>query len=505
MGCNGSNDRGNNQPRAQQQQMVGNPAPQHPAQRTWSQRLRDGDVPDAVNSQDFANLLPHLFNSGENDNQNLEEEDSKYSEDFKELEGEDRFEAMIRRIEMRKSNFYKKMGSKPTSDKNMSTEEKINYLREKLNVYKVSFTQGSNVIYIDREDIFYDSFTQFMNMDHQKELKIFFRGEMKYSGQDAGGMEKEWFTLLTEQFLDPETGLFRETATDEVSYVINEKSYETEDYLKKFEFFGLALAKAVFDEIPLNLCLNDLFFKLFINPNYDVTLEDIKEFDSAVYNSLKYMLENQIDEDELMEFYFQHDFDGHSYPLDQGGEERRVTDDDKEIYIILKVNFMVKNFIMTQVNAVREGFFKLIPNEAIKNFTYEELRYLCCGEDAIDIEDWKKNTIYLDDYDSTTQVIQWFWSYLEECDEDDLRSIFQFVTGISKLPAGGFNALKKNRGDQAKFCIRPVDYEDENSLPKAYTCFNRLHLPRYPEEDDLVDAFDTLLEQKEIYGFGLED
>lgn len=83
---------------------------------------------------------------------------------------------MVRRIEMRKSNFYKKMGRKPTSDKNMSilknlcigTEEKINYLREKLNVYKVSFTQGSNVIYIDREDIFYDSFTQFMNMDHQK-------------------------------------------------------------------------------------------------------------------------------------------------------------------------------------------------------------------------------------------------------------------------------------------------------------------------------------------------
>lgn len=29
---------------------------------------------------------------------------------------------------------------------------------------------------------------------------------MKYSGQDAGGMEKEWFTLLTEEFLDPDTG-----------------------------------------------------------------------------------------------------------------------------------------------------------------------------------------------------------------------------------------------------------------------------------------------------------
>ena len=29
---------------------------------------------------------------------------------------------------------------------------------------------------------------------------------MKYSGQDAGGMEKEWFTLLAEEFINPDTG-----------------------------------------------------------------------------------------------------------------------------------------------------------------------------------------------------------------------------------------------------------------------------------------------------------
>ena len=94
------------------------------------------------------------------------------------IEGENRFEAMMRRIEFRKNKFYRKMNGLPTSDKNMSkhillniyvaTEQKINYLRDKLNIYKVSFTKGSNVVYVDREDIFMDSFTQFLGMNHQK-------------------------------------------------------------------------------------------------------------------------------------------------------------------------------------------------------------------------------------------------------------------------------------------------------------------------------------------------
>jgi len=113
--------------------------------------------------------------------------------------------------------------------------------------------------------------------------------------------------------------------------------------------------------------------------------------------------------------------------------------------------------------------------------------------------------VYTDGYDSEHDVITWFWNYLENCEEDDLRAIFQFVTGISKLPAGGFNALKKNRGEKANFTVRPINFDENNNLPRAFTCFNRLHLPTYPSEDELGEAFDELLEQKEIFGFGLED
>ena len=46
--------------------------------------------------------------------------------------------------------------------------EKIDELRKKLEISKISFTQGSNIIRIDREKLFEESYNQFMTMEHQK-------------------------------------------------------------------------------------------------------------------------------------------------------------------------------------------------------------------------------------------------------------------------------------------------------------------------------------------------
>lgn len=61
---------------------------------------------------------------------------------------------------------------------------------------KIRFTQGCNIVEIHRNNIFEDSLQQFLDLDHQKELKVFFLGEMSSIAQDAGGMEKEWFNLI---------------------------------------------------------------------------------------------------------------------------------------------------------------------------------------------------------------------------------------------------------------------------------------------------------------------
>ena len=287
--------------------------------------------------------------------------------------------------------------------------------------------------------------------------------------------------------------------------MIDELSSKIPDYFQRFEFFGTVLAKAIFDDIPMNLCMNRLMFRLILNPDADITLEDVKTFDTSVYNSLKYILDNEIDEDEYIELYFQHEFNGEMYPLIGGGNDVKVDDINKENYIMLKTDFMVKNFIYSQIEAIRKGFQKLIPLHYIKDFTDLDLQYLCCGEDEINLDDWKINTIYSGIYSEKHYVVQWFWNLMEELDQESLAIIFQFVTGMSRLPAGGFNSLNKNRGERQFFNIRSVSYSDHDPYPKAFTCFNRLHLPIYPSEEALQESFMYIIDQKEIYGFGLED
>lgn len=117
-------------------------------------------------------------------------------------------------------------------------------------------------------------------------------------------------------------------------------------------------------------------YKLILDPNAPIELDEIQEYDSSVYNSLKYILDNTIDEDEYLEMYFQHEFNGKMYPLVQDGANIRVTDENKENYVALKVDFMVKNFILPQTYAILKGFQKLIPLELIKSFKAEEFEYL---------------------------------------------------------------------------------------------------------------------------------
>ena len=42
-----------------------------------------------------------------------------------------------------------------------------------------------------------------------QELKIIFEGEMTDAANDAGGMSKEWFSVMCEDLLNPDRGEFR--------------------------------------------------------------------------------------------------------------------------------------------------------------------------------------------------------------------------------------------------------------------------------------------------------
>ena len=116
------------------------------------------------------------------------------------------------------------------------------------------------------------------------------------------------------------------------------------------------------------------------------------------------------------------------------------------------------------------GFHEIIPAELISIFNEQELELLISGLPDIDIDDWKSNTEY-QNYNPSSQQIQWFWRTVRSFDKEERAKLLQFVTGTSKVPLNGFKELEGMNGI-SRFNIHR-DYGDKERLPTSHTCFNR--------------------------------
>jgi hypothetical protein len=102
--------------------------------------------------------------------------------------------------------------------------------------------------------------------------------------QDAGGLSREFFTTLMQKLLDPNLGLFNVATTTEFSYKINEDSTYIDNHHTLFFFFGKVLAKALFDNIPVNVCLNKAMFKAILGQNAEEDYGNLEEFKCIDFN-----------------------------------------------------------------------------------------------------------------------------------------------------------------------------------------------------------------------------
>jgi E3 ubiquitin-protein ligase NEDD4 len=146
-----------------------------------------------------------------------------------------------------------------------------------------------------------------------------------------------------------------------------------------------------------------------------------------------------------------------------------------------------------------------------------------CGLPEIDIEDWKRNTEYMDsayaenepnardsrytgDFErkgASHKVVKWFWEVVvDDFNEEHKARLLQFVTGTSGVPAQGFRALQGNDNNIRKFTVNSIP-ETVSVFPKAHTCFNRIDLPLYDSKKKLK-KFLTMAIQMEATGFDID-
>ncbi|XP_049280671.1 E3 ubiquitin-protein ligase Nedd-4-like isoform X2 [Anopheles funestus] len=304
-------------------------------------------------------------------------------------------------------------------------------------------------------------------------LWIEFEGE---AGLDYGGLAREWFYLLSKEMFNPYYGLFEYSAMDNYTLQINPYSELcNEDHLLYFRFIGRIAGMAVYHGKLLDAFFIRPFYKMMLQKPID--LKDMEAVDTEYYNSLVWIKEN--DPSELMlTFCVDEETFGQTtqHELLPNGADIDVTNENKDEYIRLVIQWRFVSRVQVQMQAFLDGFGSLVPLNLLKIFDEHELELLMCGIQNIDLRDWKRNTLYKGDYYPNHVVIQWFWRAVLSFSNEMRARLLQFVTGTSRVPMNGFKELYGSNGPQM-FTIEK--WGTPENYPRAHTCFNRLDLPPY--------------------------
>ena len=393
----------------------------------------------------------------------------------------------------------------PRGKKDGTFEEKVDYLRFDISKKKIDFINGAEKLKINRDRVLEDSMEQFANINLFKELKIIFVGEESH---DAGGLIREWLTVLFQKILDSNTGLFVRSDTNEIGYIIKPNLYPSQELLNKYYFIGCVLAKALLENLTVNCCFNKVIYQLILGEK--IVLNDLVFIDKPLYNSMKHLVsmkEECAENISLCEIYFTFEYEDengnfHQEDLIENGRNTLVTQYNLDEYIDKRIEYYTKS----QISGIKEiirGINTIFPVDYLKIFTSDQLGLLINGTPFIDVDDWRINTRYKDyqDYDN---VIINFWDIINNLSQEELSNFLLFCTGSSRVPIGGFKSLESNRGQISKFEIVKTEYyEGKKNFLRAHTCFNRLDLPNFPDKEKLNEAIKFALEN-EVLGFGIE-
>ncbi|KAI9905769.1 hypothetical protein PsorP6_014199 [Peronosclerospora sorghi] len=336
---------------------------------------------------------------------------------------------------------------------------------------EVPWEYGHLLLEIERDNLLHNSCEQLLwatpDQLHQS-LRIKFANE---PGVDAGGLVREWFTLMTKEVFDDATGLFHTSGNGD-GLMINPASAETSiDHLMYYQAIGRFIGRALFEGILIDAHLALPLCKHILG--IPITFSDLEFVDNELYKNLKWMQENTSVESLALDFTVnvgQTPGKIKVVDLKPGGSNIPVTEENKMDYIHLRFKWIVATSISLQLGSLMQGLFSIIPKELLSVFDHQELELLICGIPDIDVQDWKTHTIYVGESDE--RIVAWFWNIVNGFSNEQKARLLQFTTGSARVPVQGFKALTMNDGRICPFAIQCVSV-DECLYPRAHTCFNR--------------------------------
>ncbi|TMW57364.1 hypothetical protein Poli38472_003289 [Pythium oligandrum] len=353
---------------------------------------------------------------------------------------------------------------------------------------------------ISRESLFEDSIESLsvITSGHTRSvMRINFLGE---SGIDAGGVHREWLQLLIEKIVDPNTGIFTCVGRSEQSYYLNphSKTILGDNHLVYFFATGRLLGRALLEGYVTGFHLALPLLKIILG--LPVSFSDLEFFDPEAFQGLKWLADNNGVEHLGLDFTLCEQVGNEMVVVEllPNGRDIAVTDDNKRQYVDLKLKHLLFESVSSQLYALLHGLYQVIPPHVLMSLDPEELDYVLCGSDEIDVDDWERNTKYTEDLHEHRAMI-WFWELVREMPNEYRRRLLLFATGSSRVPLAGFSALTSYDGKLCPFTLKGIKLDQEGYIV-SHACFNRLDLPRHVIREELKTVLYAIL-STELYGF----
>ena len=138
---------------------------------------------------------------------------------------------------------------------------KRRYFRTELERLDEGIRREDLAVHVRRDTVFEESYRELYRRSAEEwknRFYIVFEGE---EGQDAGGLLREWYVIISREIFNPNYALFKTSSGDRVTYTINDFSHINSNHLCYFKFVGRVIAKAIYDNKLLECYFTRSFYK----------------------------------------------------------------------------------------------------------------------------------------------------------------------------------------------------------------------------------------------------
>ena len=321
-------------------------------------------------------------------------------------------------------------------------------------------------------------------------------------GLDAGGVSREFFFKAISELLDPAKGVFRvvegSTYYPNDDFVVKRALGGKED--RVLTFAGRLLGKALLEGHHVPAGWNAVLLKHLMALPVSLR-DDLRLLDSEISRSLELIADMSGAQLTDLALTFSvarptlNGFEDVSLRGD-GGEE--VTEGNVQEFARLRATADLGGQQAKSIGCLVRGFRDVVPEATLLLLeSPEELREALAGVEALNVGEWRAATQPRGEFKDTPKhaVVEWFWSHVATLDASKKAELLKWATGSARCPLGGFAKLHGRDGVLRPFTLTSVELA-QCAYP-AHTCFNRIDLPLFANQRDLVAAFDVALDPRQ--------